>query len=75
MRAPRYEAARLERELGGLIGMGDQRTALCPLHPGAEPSVSVDLTTGAWRCAVCDVSGTGADELRAAVLEASRHGN
>ena len=75
MRAARYESARLEQELGGLIGAGQHCTALCPVHRGAEPSMSVDLTTGAWRCAVCDVSGTGADELRAAVLEASRHGN
>jgi len=67
------QAARLEQELGGLIGTGEQRTALCPIHRGAEPSVAVDLATCTWRCAVCEVSGIGADELQQAVLEGKIH--
>lgn len=36
---------------------GNEMTALCPFHDDREPSMSVNLENGLWKCHGCDKSG------------------
>lgn len=44
-------------ELGRLIGGGDWRTAHCPFHDDHDPSLRVNVVTGAFKCFPCGASG------------------
>lgn len=46
-----------ERAALRLIGRGQWRTALCPFHPDARPSLRVNVDTGAYRCMACGQKG------------------
>jgi len=51
-------AAFFERELGVLNGCGPWRRARCCFHrPDRRPSLSVNVTSGAFRCFACGASG------------------
>lgn len=45
------------RELGALRGSGAWKSALCPFHEDATPSLSVKLETGAYHCHACGEKG------------------
>lgn len=40
-----------------LRGTREWRSALCPFHPDKNPSLNVNVRTGAFRCFVCDAKG------------------
>lgn len=46
-----------------LIGEGDERKALCPFHDDHNPSFSVNVNTGLWRCYSCGIGGSVIDLL------------
>lgn len=62
--ASRFNKALLPLALGfyraeglKLRGAGKWRSALCPFHNDHEPSLRVNIHTGAFRCFVCDAHG------------------
>lgn len=40
-----------------LIGRGPWRSALCPFHDDRNPSLRVNVETGAYRCMACGAKG------------------
>jgi DNA primase len=40
-----------------LIGRGRWRSALCPFHDDHNPSLRLNVETGAFRCMACGVKG------------------
>ncbi len=40
-----------------LIGRGCWRSAVCPFHDDARPSLRVNTETGAYRCMACGAKG------------------
>ena len=46
-----------EREGVRLIGRGRWRSAVCPFHDDARPSLRVNVETGAFRCMACGAKG------------------
>lgn len=40
-----------------LLGRGAWRSAICPFHDDAHPSLRVRVDTGAFRCMACGVHG------------------
>lgn len=40
-----------------LLGHGEWRSALCPFHADASPSLRVNLSRGCWRCMACGAHG------------------
>jgi len=40
-----------------LVGGGEWKTALCPFHDDHNPSLSVRLDTGGFRCFACGAHG------------------
>jgi hypothetical protein len=44
-------------ELGRLIGNGEWRAATCPFHDDHDPSLRVNVVTGAFKCFPCGASG------------------
>ncbi len=53
----------LEEKGVKLIGRGDQRTARCPFHSDKNPSFSVNVPRGVWRCAAGCGGGSVIDLL------------
>jgi DNA primase len=41
-----------------LIGRGRWRSASCPFHDDAHPSLRVNLESGAFRCMACGAKGS-----------------
>ncbi|MBM3358465.1 MAG: hypothetical protein FJY54_12150, partial [Betaproteobacteria bacterium] len=46
-----------QREGLRLIGRGPWRSALCPFHDDHNPSLRVNVETGAFRCMACGARG------------------
>jgi len=44
-------------ELGRLYGHKAWRSALCPLHDDSQPSLSVNIETGGFKCHGCGAHG------------------
>jgi DNA primase len=40
-----------------LIGCGRWRSAVCPFHDDARPSLRVNVETGGYRCMACGTKG------------------
>lgn len=40
-----------------LLGRGAWRSARCPFHDDARPSLRVHVPSGAWRCMACGMRG------------------
>ncbi len=47
------------RHLHALIGNGKWAMALCPFHEDHNPSLSVNVETGSYRCFACKTNGGG----------------
>ena len=81
MRASEFNSGRFQREMlpepcgyferegVRLIGRGRWRSALCPFHDDHNPSLRVNVETGAFRCMTC--GSKGGDVL---AFHRARHG-
>ena len=54
---PSWETYARERRID-LLGKGDERRAVCPIHGGGRDSLAINIKTGKWLCHSCGAHGT-----------------